>query len=59
LLANIGEVEHTSILERQKEGLAIEKAKGIHNGRAKKTCETTEFFFAKHKNVISYLGTKN
>ncbi|BFM44096.1 recombinase family protein [Flavobacterium sp. CFS9] len=59
VLANISEMERDSILERQREGIAIAKAKGIYKGRIKNTSESTEKFLEKYPNVVSYLKRKN
>lgn len=58
VLANISEMERNSILERQQEGIAIAKAKGIYKGRRKNTSESNEKFLAKYPNVVSYLKRK-
>ncbi|WP_312306268.1 recombinase family protein [Chryseobacterium sp.] len=59
VLANIGEMERNSILERQREGIEIAKAKGTYKGRLKDTTESTEEFLAKYPTVINYLKRKN
>jgi len=59
VLANISEMERNSILERQREGIQIAKAKGTYKGRLKNTCESTEEFLAKYSTVINYLKKKN
>lgn len=59
VLANISEMERDSILERQKEGIAIAKAKGIYKGRDKNTVESAEKFLSKYPKVINYLNKKN
>ncbi|MCT2410042.1 recombinase family protein [Chryseobacterium antibioticum] len=59
VLANISEMERNSLLERQKEGIAIAKAKGIYKGRLKNTTESVDEFLAKYPNVIHYLNKKN
>ncbi|MDM1397768.1 recombinase family protein [Myroides odoratimimus] len=58
VLANISEMERTSILERQKEGIAIAKAKGIYKGRARNSVESAEKFLSKYSTVIFYLNKK-
>lgn len=56
VLANISEMERSSLLDRQREGIVIAKAKGgIYNGRDRGTTESNDVFLAKYKNVISYL----
>ncbi|CAD7814874.1 Putative transposon Tn552 DNA-invertase bin3 [Chryseobacterium aquaeductus] len=59
VLANISEMERNSLLERQKEGIAIAKAKGTYKGRLKNTTESVDEFLAKYPNVIHYLKKKN
>lgn len=58
VLANISEMKRNSLLERQKEGIAIAKAKGIYKGRLKNTTESVDEFLAKYPNVIHYLNKK-
>lgn len=59
VLANISEMERNSILERQKEGIEIAKAKGIYLGRVKDTVESSEKFLSKYPGVVNYLNKKN
>ncbi|WP_336691082.1 MULTISPECIES: recombinase family protein [unclassified Chryseobacterium] len=59
VLANIGEMERNSILERQREGIQIAKINGTYKGRLKDTAESTEEFLAKYPTVINYLKRKN
>lgn len=49
VLSNVAEMERTSLLERQKEGIIIAKAKGTYRGRQLNTTETTEQFLSKYK----------
>ncbi|MEM1136616.1 MAG: recombinase family protein [Bacteroidota bacterium] len=55
VMANIAEMERESLLERQREGIAIAKAKGIYKGRVKGTKETDNQVLSKYKNVVKYL----
>ncbi|WP_289058584.1 recombinase family protein [uncultured Flavobacterium sp.] len=55
VLANISEMERNSILERQKEGIAIAKANGAYKGRARNSFESTEKFLAKYPSVVKLL----
>jgi DNA invertase Pin-like site-specific DNA recombinase len=48
VLSNVAEMEKTSLLERQKEGIIIAKAKGTYKGRQLDTTETTEQFLSKY-----------
>lgn len=59
VLANISEMERNSLLERQREGIQIAKAKGTYKGRLKNTYESEEEFLAKYPTVINYLNKKN
>lgn len=59
VLANISEMERNSILERQKEGIAIAKAKGTYKGRIKNTIESPEKFLSKYTTVVNYLRRKS
>ena len=58
VLANISEMERNSILERQKEGISIAKAKGTYLGRVKNTFESPEKFLSKYPGVVNYLNKK-
>jgi DNA invertase Pin-like site-specific DNA recombinase len=48
VLSNVAEMERTSLIERQKEGIMIAKAKGTYKGRQMNTNETTEQFLSKY-----------
>jgi DNA invertase Pin-like site-specific DNA recombinase len=48
VLSNVAEMERTSLLERQKEGIIIAKAKGTYKGRHLDTTETTQQFLSKY-----------
>jgi DNA invertase Pin-like site-specific DNA recombinase len=48
VLSNVAEMERTSLLERQKEGILIAKAKGTYKGRQLDTTETTQQFLSKY-----------
>lgn len=56
VMANIAEMERETLLERQREGIAIAKAKGIYKGRVKGSKETDEEILTKYKNVVKYLN---
>jgi DNA invertase Pin-like site-specific DNA recombinase len=58
VLANISEMERNSILERQKEGIAIAKANGTYKGRLINTFESPEKFLLKYPAVVNYLNKK-
>lgn len=59
VMANIAEMEREAILERQREGIALAKAKGIYKGRVKGSVESDEEFLAKYKEVIKSLKKGN
>jgi DNA invertase Pin-like site-specific DNA recombinase len=48
VLSNVAEMERTSLLERQKEGIMIAKAKGTYKGRQMETTETIQQFLSKY-----------
>jgi DNA invertase Pin-like site-specific DNA recombinase len=55
VMANIAEMERESLLERQREGIAIAKAKGIYKGRVKGSTETDDEVLYKYKTVVKKL----
>jgi DNA invertase Pin-like site-specific DNA recombinase len=55
VLGNVAEMERMNTLERQKQGIAIAKAKKIYKGRADGTEMTPEQVLAKHKVVAREL----
>lgn len=59
VMANIAEMERETLLERQREGIAIAKSKGVYKGREKGSAESTEEFLAKYKDVIKSLKKGN
>lgn len=48
VLSNVAEMERTSLLERQREGIIIAKAKGTYKGRQLNTMETPQQFLSKY-----------
>ncbi|MDR6761826.1 DNA invertase Pin-like site-specific DNA recombinase [Flavobacterium sp. 2755] len=48
VLSNVAEMERASLLERQKEGIIIAKAKGVYKGRRLNTIETPQQFLSKY-----------
>ncbi|GIQ57970.1 resolvase [Flavobacterium collinsii] len=48
VLSNVAEMERASLLERQKEGIIIAKAKGVYKGRQLNTIETPQQFLSKY-----------
>jgi DNA invertase Pin-like site-specific DNA recombinase len=59
VLANISEMERETMLERQKEGIAIAKAQGLYKGRIKNSTESPEKFLDKYPGIVSYISRKN
>jgi len=59
VMANIAELERDTILERQREGIAIAKANGSYKGRVKGSKESLESFLSKHKEVIKNIKKGN
>ena len=55
VMSNVSEMERETLLERQREGIALGKAKGLYKGRVRGTTENREEFLAKYKDVIKYL----
>lgn len=51
VLANIAEMERETLLERQREGIAIAKAKGVYKGRLRGSNEPKDVFLSKYPNV--------
>jgi DNA invertase Pin-like site-specific DNA recombinase len=55
VMANVAQMERETLLERQREGIAIAKAKGVYNGRLKGSIETDDEVLAKYKEVVKFL----
>tara|TARA_R110002033_G_scaffold124116_2_gene166236 strand:- start:33 stop:614 length:582 start_codon:yes stop_codon:yes gene_type:complete len=55
VLANIAEMERTTMLERQREGIALAIAKGKYKGRVRGTKESDEDVLRKYPEVVKYL----
>ncbi|WP_010182768.1 recombinase family protein [Aquimarina agarilytica] len=58
VLANVSEMERKNMLERQKQGIAIAKAKGTYKGRIRGSKESDKDFLSKYKNVVKHLNNK-
>ena len=58
VLANISEMERTTLRERQLEGIEIAKKNGTYKGRVKGTAESRDEFLAKYKEVSRLLRMK-
>ncbi|WP_425248764.1 recombinase family protein [Chryseobacterium metallicongregator] len=59
VMANIAEMERETILERQREGIALAKARGTYKGREKGSTESIDDFLSKYKEVIKNLKKGN
>jgi DNA invertase Pin-like site-specific DNA recombinase len=55
VMANVAQMERETLLERQKEGIAIAKAKGVYNGRVKGSVESDDDVLGKYKEVVKFL----
>jgi len=55
VMGNIAEMERETMLERQREGIALAKAKGNYKGRVRGTKETKEEVLRKYPEVIKHL----
>lgn len=51
VLGNVSEMERNNMLERQRQGIEIAKAKGVYKGRLYGSRMTTEEFLKKYKKV--------
>ncbi|MCM4170959.1 recombinase family protein [Arenibacter sp. TNZ] len=58
VMSSISEMERTAILERQREGISIAKAKGTYKGRIKGSSETPQQILSKYKQVVRHLNAK-
>lgn len=60
VLANISEMERSTLRERQLEGIALAKLKNnVYNGRVKGTTETRDEILKKYSTVVTYLKRNN
>lgn len=55
VMANVAQMERESLLERQREGIAVAKAKGIYTGRVKGSVESEDEVLAKYRDVAKFL----
>jgi DNA invertase Pin-like site-specific DNA recombinase len=55
VMANVAQMERETLLERQKEGIAIAKAKGIYTGRVKGSVESDAEVLTKYRDVVKFL----
>ncbi len=56
VMSNVATMERETLLERQKEGIAIAKANGTYKGRVKGSKETDKQVLAKYKEVVKHLN---
>lgn len=59
VMGNVATMERETLLERQREGIAVAKAKGVYKGRERGSVESTEVFLSKHPKVIKSLKKGN
>ena len=55
VMANVSAMEHATLLERQKEGIAEAKKRGVYKGRARGSIESKDVVLAKYKGVVKLL----
>jgi len=55
VMANVAQMERETLLERQREGIAVAKAKGIYTGRVKGSVETDAEVLTKYRDVAKFL----
>lgn len=55
VLANISEMERSTLRERQLEGIAEAKKRGVYKGREKGTTETPQEVLNNYKEVVRFL----
>lgn len=56
VMANVAVMERETLLERQREGIAIAKSKGVYKGRVRGSSESPEQFISKYKGVVRLLN---
>ncbi|PQJ31913.1 transposase [Nonlabens arenilitoris] len=59
VMGNVAQMERETLLERQREGIAIAKAKGTYKGRVRGSVEAKEDFLSKYPDVIKSLKKGN
>ncbi|GHA25559.1 transposase [Salinimicrobium marinum] len=57
VLGNVAEMERANLRERQLEGIAVAKSKGVYKGRERGTCMNEAEFLEKYRHVVK--ETKN
>lgn len=58
VMANVAEMERDTLLERQREGVALARAKGVYKGRVKGSVESDDEILTKYKEVVKFLNRK-
>ena len=58
VMANVAEMERNTLLERQREGVALARAKGVYKGRMKGSVESDDEILSKYKEVVKFLNKK-
>ena len=56
VMANVAQMEREALLERQREGIAIAKAKGTYKGRVRGTVEPDDVVLSKYRTVVKNLN---
>ena len=59
VLANISEMERTTLRERQMEGIKLAKLRGIYKGRVKGSTESREEILTKYQTVVYHIQRQN
>lgn len=59
IMASVAEIERNNILERQREGIAIAKAKGVYKGRKEGSSVKPKDYLKKYKKVFRALETQS
>lgn len=55
VMANVSQMERDTLLERQREGIALAKAKGVYTGRVKGSVESDAEVLSKYRDVAKFL----
>lgn len=59
VMANVAVMERETLLERQREGIAIAKAKGVYKGRERGSAEPKDVFLNRNKKIVKLLNEDN
>lgn len=55
VMANVAQMERETLLERQREGIALAKAKGVYTGRVKGSVESDAEVLSKYRDVVKFI----